>query len=749
MAKKATLTADIVTRDKSTANINKINKAAERMTKTVGKGSKTAGAAFSRFTSKVSLGVKKATVSLNNLNARVNKVGRNIKKSLGTFGLAVGFAALAMVIGNTINKFADFEQANASLSSVMADATDKQLKALNVDAKRLGATTARTATEIVGLQESLARLGFGASDVINMTESIISGSVAMQGELSETANLVGAIVKSFDAFESVHAPSIIDQMTVATQKSALNFSKLNTMLPTVAGAANAAGIPFNKLLALLGKLSDAGIDASSSSTALRNIILQSGKQGKNYEEILADIVSQQDKLTTSMNKFGVRAAVPATISAGKLNETLTLSSDILNSTGAASKAAAKQLDTLKGSLTILGSAWEGFVLHLEDGTGAFGSFLKTSVRVVTEILSIASGTEKVSDKLTDAEKRIRKFAETGIKLLKVVKWLVISFIAFKVAVLAAAAAQKVMQAAIAIGQFVKFVQMIITIAKFEGIWTAAQWALNAAMTANPIGLIVVGIGLLIAGIVLLVKNFDKVKAAMLRTWEIIENNKFIQLLIAPIYLTIKAIQLLVKHWDKIKGAVLRVWEPIKKFFGFVIDGFIKIKDGIKSFFGGDEAKITATATKEVKVTADYSKTGFQSQFFKQGEIEKKTADTKIADALDKNTTAVTDNTNFEKGKWKGKFTTSILKDANVGGGLMTKQIANTAITNERNIISNNAENLVEQKSITNTNNNFRGDKNEPTGKNEITIFLVNKTEGKFGIEVEGTGVNVVQTGNDV
>lgn len=40
--------------------------------------------------------------------------------------------------------------------------------------------------------------------------------------------------------------------------------------------------------------------------------------------------------------------------------------------------------------------------------------------------------------------------------------------------------------------------------------TVAQWALNAAMTANPIGLIIVGIGALIAGIVLLYKNWDKV-----------------------------------------------------------------------------------------------------------------------------------------------------------------------------------------------------------------------------------------------
>jgi hypothetical protein len=41
-------------------------------------------------------------------------------------------------------------------------------------------------------------------------------------------------------------------------------------------------------------------------------------------------------------------------------------------------------------------------------------------------------------------------------------------------------------------------------------WTAAQWLLNAAMTANPIGLLIAGIALLGAGIAALIKWYDKV-----------------------------------------------------------------------------------------------------------------------------------------------------------------------------------------------------------------------------------------------
>lgn len=56
-----------------------------------------------------------------------------------------------------------------------------------------------------------------------------------------------------------------------------------------------------------------------------------------------------------------------------------------------------------------------------------------------------------------------------------------------------------------------------------GVVTVAQWAWNLAMTANPIGLIIVAIALLVAGIVWLVTNWDTVAAAVGPIWETIKN----------------------------------------------------------------------------------------------------------------------------------------------------------------------------------------------------------------------------------
>jgi len=56
-----------------------------------------------------------------------------------------------------------------------------------------------------------------------------------------------------------------------------------------------------------------------------------------------------------------------------------------------------------------------------------------------------------------------------------------------------------------------------------GVVTAAQWAWNAAMSANPIGLIIIAIAALVAGIVWLVANWDTVKAAGVSAWNWIKD----------------------------------------------------------------------------------------------------------------------------------------------------------------------------------------------------------------------------------
>ena len=490
---------------------------------------------FTRPVRKMSKGVSGFAAKAEIASARASRAFtkmmtplRSLNRMLGGFGLLLGGALIVGAVGNAINVFKDFEQANATLASVMATATQPELQALQKDAKRLGAITAKSAMEVVGLQEAFARLGFAAPDIINMTEATIAGSIAMQGELSETAELVGAMVSSFDNFSSIDAPDIIDQLTRSTQQSALNFSKLQTALPIVAGAANAAKVPFNKLLASLGKLSDAGIDASSSSTALRNIFLEAAKRGVPYEKLLQKVTSSTDKLATANKLFGKRGAVAAVILAKNTQKTVELSESLLKGAGA-QEAAEKQIRTLNGALTLLDSAYQGFILSVDDGTGSLSAFLTKSTLVIADMLGIFSGSAKARHELTKQGREIRDLAKKSIFWLKVVGWVIAALVAFKIAILTSSGALAIYKIGVA------------GITLVMKAWTAAQWLLNVALNANPIGLIIIGVAALIALVAVVAKKWDEWGAAL-------------SLFMGPLGFIISLIQSFRRNWEMVKEA---------------------------------------------------------------------------------------------------------------------------------------------------------------------------------------------------
>jgi len=97
-------------------------------------------------------------------------------------------------------------------------------------------------------------------------------------------------------------------------------------------------------------------------------------------------------------------------------------------------------------------------------------------------------------------------------------------------------------------------------------WAAAQLALNIALSANPIGLVVVGIAALVGAIVWAWNSCETFRAIVTGVWEVLKSFflflwKMAQYL--PIVIIIKQI---IKHWDALKSAVITVWDAIKPVF---------------------------------------------------------------------------------------------------------------------------------------------------------------------------------------
>lgn len=333
-----------------------------------------------------------------------------IRKAMtGLAAQFLAFTAVIQVIRNVVGVFRDFEQANADLSAVL-EVTGDDMKELTEDAKRLGATTAFTATEVSQLQKEFAKLGFSQEEILNATEATLDLAAATGEDLPRAAEVVGATVRAF-GLDASETQRVTDVMAKSFSSSALDMEKFAVSMRAVAPVAKNAGLNIEQTTSMLGILVDRGIDASTAGTSLRNVFLELSKQGLTFEEAMEQINSSTDKNATALDLFGKRGAVTGTILAETGVQVSELETELNKAGGSARDMAEKQLDTLQGSLTILNSAWEGLILSMEDG----GGFLADTLKII--IKDISTGLSNLSGNVDETEK---KFSVVGT-VLQVIK----------------------------------------------------------------------------------------------------------------------------------------------------------------------------------------------------------------------------------------------------------------------------------------------------------------------------------------
>lgn len=192
------------------------------------------------------------------------------------------------------------------------------------------------------------------------------------------------------------------------------------------------------------------------------------------------------------------------------------------------------------------------------------------------IRNLTEGFNNAKPAIRDVVSVMKMMVETSMKVASfivknksLIEGFIITLVSFKVAILAVTAAQKIQIAAMALGPVLSFIKVMASLAKTEGLLATAQLALNMAMSANPIGLIIVGVTALIGLGILLVKNWKKVGPV----FEML-GRTIMSALLFPVNLVIEAIQILLSVVSKIPG----VGDKLKP----AIDQLQKFQDGMNS-----------------------------------------------------------------------------------------------------------------------------------------------------------------------
>jgi hypothetical protein len=188
----------------------------------------------------------------------------------------------------------------------------------------------------------------------------------------------------------------------------------------------------------------------------------------------------------------------------------------------------------------------------------------TLVNVGVALAPLGQAVVTVSDNLT-------VFLEKVTSVKDVVLVATTAFIAYKASAVALTA----------IGAIITLMRSYQAVAATT---TVAQWALNTAMAANPIGLVAAAIAGLVAAGVLLYRNWDTVKAKTISLWNSMGVLRSVLTnLPAPFGQVVSAGIRIMSNWGAIKSKAASVFGAVKGWIDGVISKWNSFKSAVTSF----------------------------------------------------------------------------------------------------------------------------------------------------------------------
>lgn len=479
--------------------------------------------------------------------ARRQAAGERLRRLRGG-GLAA--AGTAYGVGRVIGGAMDLEEQAVHLGNVIgapdqAAAVGRALEHASTFARGTLATEGEL-LEIqyqlgsAGLQEEAARVG---TEIVHKLAKVTKGTPAEVGKIAATtynnlaSNMEGAVGDKLGRIGNVLARTQIRYQIE-------NFGQLGESLSEGAAGAVSAKLPLEQLAAAVGQLNTAGQEGSQAGTALRAVLRNlTAAADELGTEVVRDAQGQLDLVATLEQVREATAGLDTDARGDLLRK-------IFGDEGQAGIVPLlDKLDELKAGVEDLRAAgesdlvndkyaqflatasgqWKMLTDNVRQAGDAFGGALLP--RLVTILGPVAAMAGWVGEMIVDYP-----------IAAKVVGWLGVAFVvaAGTLAGLTAAAwAYGAAESAVGIlmkrrlalqksAWLAAVTGRIVTLghAAALGAWTlatkiatAGQWLLNAALTANPIGLVVAGVAALVGGAVLLWKNWRPVMDWFLKVWE--------------------------------------------------------------------------------------------------------------------------------------------------------------------------------------------------------------------------------------
>lgn len=503
---------------------------------------------------------------------------------IGGAAKLLGVVGLGGIVTSAVQTEAQFSK-TMNLLQAGSGASGREMDKLRKLAIKMGADTQFSAGAAAEAMLELSRGGMKAATIQGgALAGTLTLAAAGQLEMGEAANIA---VKSMGQFglKGKDMAGVAAALAGGANASTASVRDMAIALGQGGLAANSVGFSLQETAAALAAFSNAGLEGSDAGTSLKTMLDRLQPATKSQAIAMTQLGAYSKKtgsaFVKSNGEFKSAAQIAEILHRGtkKLGEaerkrliTQAFGSDAQRAATIFAKEGAAGLNKLKkatsdqgaaqkmanASMKGSGGALERMKGSLETASLAIGQMMAPAVVFLADNISkLANQFVAFTPKLQAAAGFVKEH-QTAFTALAATIATVVAITKVHTAVLA-------VQAAGGLLPLLKATKLITTATK---VYAAMQWLLNAALTANPIGIVIVAVAALIAIIVLVAtktnffqtvwkKAWGGIKAAFWAVFGFIKSHwkTILAVLTGPIGLAVLAIA---KNWDRIKAGAAAV-----------------------------------------------------------------------------------------------------------------------------------------------------------------------------------------------
>ncbi len=438
---------------------------------------------FTAVANRINKSVTRTKEKFRKLGNQMDTAGRKARKLEGVLGsvkgriVAMG-AALVGVVG--VKALISFDK---EMSNVMAKsgATAKEFKALRDEAKRLGATTIFSASEIAGGMTFLAKAGFSSQKILASIVDVQNLAASSGIDMATAGNIVSNVMSGM-GIKAKDLAGAVDTLAAATAGSNIDIMSVGQGMKFVGGAASSLNQSLKQTVASLGVLGDAGLEGGMAGRNLRIILLKlanlppkisgglqrMGVDLKKINPVTSDLVTIFDEFSKAglsvaqaQQLVGVEAFTAFSILTKNSKKVADITKALNKSAGSAKRMADIMKNNLAGGITEAISAFEGLIITIGD-------------------LGLTTALRGLAAVLTGITRTLQGFISTFPRLTALIGLSIAALIGMKLVLIGSASAMKLYVAGMAIAR-------------------TATILFNAALFANPLGVLIGLAALAVAG----------------------------------------------------------------------------------------------------------------------------------------------------------------------------------------------------------------------------------------------------------